>query len=98
MTPPPKKKSKTTPDSSRLDSESVTGAPSFNARIVSNTYRPKPTEVLKTFDEVADGQSLVSQAQGFYRSGSRICIENGQEWDAMHRYKTAVCKSVDIGN
>lgn len=98
MTPPLKKKSKTTSDSSRLDSESISGAPTFNAKIVSSSYRPKPTEVLKTFDAIADGQSLVSQAQVFYRSASRICIENGNEWDAMHRYKTAVCESVDMGN
>jgi hypothetical protein len=82
--------------SSRVDSESVAESsiidvPSFSANVVPRSYKPKTGEIIKTFDEVADKQSLVSQAHGLYKDGSRICIRSGKEWDAMARYKTAVC-------
>ena len=93
-TPLPNKKSKVAPsESSRLDSESVSGAPTFNANVVPSTYKPKKGEIVKDFNDFAEGQSLVSQAHDFYKSASKIAIENGAEWEGMHRYKTAVCKS-----
>ena len=62
-TPQATKKTKTTPsNSSRVDSESVSGAPTFDAKVVPATYKPKQSEVLKRFDEIAEEQSLVSQA------------------------------------
>ena len=94
-TPKPKKKSKSQPqtsESSRLDTESVADAPSFNANVVPSTYKAKANEVLRTFDEAAESQSLVAQAEGFYKRGSQICIDNGADWDGMHRYKAAVCE------
>lgn len=79
-------------ESSRIDSESVSDALSFRANVVPAGYKAKPHEVLKSFDESAGGQSLVAQAEGFYKRGSQICIENGPDWEGIHRYKTAVCK------
>ena len=95
-TPQTNKKPKKVSESPRLDSESVADTadiPNFNANVVPANHKPKPGQVLKSFDEVADKQSLVSQAEGFYKKASRICIENGNDWDALARYKTAVCKS-----
>lgn len=91
-TPQSNKKRKKTSQSPRIDSESVADVPSFNANVVPSSHKPKPGEVLKTFDEVAEDQSLVSQAEGFYKQASKICVDNGHDWDALNRYKTAVCK------
>jgi hypothetical protein len=92
-TPKSSKKAKSgASESSRIDSESVTDAPSFNANVVPAGYKAKPHEVLKTFDESVDSQSLVAQAEGFYKKGSQICIENGADWEGMTRYKAAVCE------
>ncbi|KIW07454.1 uncharacterized protein PV09_01426 [Verruconis gallopava] len=88
-TPSSSKKSKSL-HSPRPSSEPVSDIPSFEANVVPYNYKPKPDEVLKSFDDIAAGQSLVYQAEGFFKAASRVCIKNGHDWDALTRYKKAV--------
>jgi hypothetical protein len=110
-TPTPTKKSKSKSNSSAigrdkgmkaLDSPQSSSDPgaegiNFEANVVSSSYRPKPDEVLKSFDNLADKASLASQAEDFFKNKSMVCIKNGHDWDALSRYRNAVCRSIRKG-
>jgi hypothetical protein len=86
------KKSEKFLDSSQSSSEPMSDDVSFQAYVVPSDYRANSEEVLKGFDEIAHGQSLVSQAEEFYKNESKVCVKNGPNWDSLSRYRTAVCK------